>query len=295
MTTAGADLNDITIHSPRTRMRGVKAPGAESRPWIATFSTSGLLRQHQIIHVGIMEAVHPTKIVRTHQSTTYFLACFEGAGKVLIDGRWRRCASGHACLLPAHVLNGFEAIPRTPWKFCWVCYEQPATQRPISGASSPVMTQFDATALHAAVTGLIHETSNAAEPAMVHHWIELIHNYVVRFAQPFEKDNRLWLLWKRVADDLRVDWTLERLTREAGYSKEHLRRLCQNQMGRGPMHQVIYLRLQRAAELLVSTDRTIEAIADEVGYRNPFVFSNAFTKWIGWRPSEYRKKQAPKR
>jgi AraC-like DNA-binding protein len=24
---------------------------------------------------------------------------------------------------------------------------------------------------------------------------------------------------------------------------------------------------------------------------NPFVFSNAFTKWIGWRPSEYRRKK----
>ena len=34
-----------------------------------------------------------------------------------------------------------------------------------------------------------------------------------------------------------------------------------------------------------------EAIAQEVGYHNPFVFSNAFTKWIGWRPSEYRKKK----
>jgi AraC-like DNA-binding protein len=25
--------------------------------------------------------------------------------------------------------------------------------------------------------------------------------------------------------------------------------------------------------------------------RFPFVFANAFTKWIGWRPSEYRKKK----
>jgi len=33
------------------------------------------------------------------------------------------------------------------------------------------------------------------------------------------------------------------------------------------------------------------AIAHEVGYHNPFVFSNAFTKWIGWRPSEYRRKK----
>ena len=45
------------------------------------------------------------------------------------------------------------------------------------------------------------------------------------------------------------------------------------------------------AELLASTEQTIDSISQEVGYQNPFVFSNAFTKWIGWRPSEYRRKK----
>jgi len=49
--------------------------------------------------------------------------------------------------------------------------------------------------------------------------------------------------------------------------------------------------MRRAADLLVTTEKTIEAIALEIGYHNPFVFSNAFTKWIGWRPSDYRKKR----
>jgi len=57
------------------------------------------------------------------------------------------------------------------------------------------------------------------------------------------------------------------------------------------MHQITYLRMRCAAELLASTQKTIEAIAEEVGYHNPFVFSNAFTKWIGWRPSLYRRKK----
>jgi hypothetical protein len=41
---------------------------------------------------------------------------------------------------------------------------------------------------------------------------------------------------------------------------------------------------------LATTEQTIEAIARDVGYQNPFVFSNAFRKWIGWRPSDYRRK-----
>jgi len=285
------ELADVTIHSPRTRMHGVKATNVEWRPWIADFPACPALNHYQIIHVGIMEAVSLTRIVRTKQTTTYFLACFGGKGKVLIDGRWRVCGAGFACLLPAHTLNAFEALPGIQWKFCWVCYQQPLEQRLIADTASPVMARFESLPLHSAILGLMHECGSAAQPTLIQHWVELIHAYVLRFARPLEHDDQLRLLWKRVAVRLAEDWTLARLAREAGYSNEHLRRLCHRQLGRSPMHQVTYIRMRRAAELLATTDQTIEAIAQEVGYHNPFVFSNAFTKWIGWRPSEYRRKK----
>ena len=53
-----------------------------------------------------------------------------------------------------------------------------------------------------------------------------------------------------------------------------------------------YLRMERAAKLLTATDDKIEVIAATVGYDNPFVFSRTFKKWIGWRPSEYRKRRS---
>ena len=53
------------------------------------------------------------------------------------------------------------------------------------------------------------------------------------------------------------------------------------------MHQVIFLRMRRAAELLSTTNDKMETIATAVGYQNPFVFSNTFKKWTGWRPSEF--------
>jgi AraC-like DNA-binding protein len=289
-TNSQPELTDVTIHSPRTRMRGVKAVNVESRPWIANFPECPALNQYQIIHVGIMEAVAPTRIVRTKQTTTYFLACFGGKGRVLIDGRWRICGAGSACLLPAHTLNAFDTIPGIRWEFCWGCYQQSAEQRPIADTASPVMAPFTALPFHSAILGLLHECGGTAQPALIHHWVELVNAYVRRFARPAGQDDRLRLLWGRVTAQLSDPWTLARLAREAGFSNEHLRRLCRRQLGRSPMHQITYLRMRRAAELLAATEHTIEAIARDVGYQNPFVFSNAFRKWIGWRPSEYRRK-----
>ena len=291
MAEASPELVDVTIHGPRTRMRGVRAPNVELRPWIEDFPICQALTQYQILHIGIQEAVAPTRIVRTKQTTTYFLACIGGRGRVLIDGRWRICKQGFACLLPAHTLDAFEAIAGVKWEFCWVCYQRPAEQRPIADVISPVMARFEPLPLKSAILGLMHECNGPGQPTLMQEWADLIRAYVLRFAQPSDQPDALRLLWERVAGHLGEPWTLAKLAREAGYSNEHLRRLCRRQLGRSPMHQVTYLRMRRAAELLATTEHTIEAIAHDVGYQNPFVFSNAFTKWIGWRPSLYRRKK----
>ncbi len=291
MNESAPELVDVTVHGAHTDMRGVRAANVELRPWIRSFPVCQALGQYRIVHVGIQKASAPMRIVRTRQTTTYFLAGGKGRGRVLIDGRWRVCREGYACLLPAHTLNAFEAIPGARWEFCWVCYQRPREQRPFADITTPVMARFDPLPLRAAIQGLIHESSGPSQPALMQQWTDLIHAYVLRFAQPLDQPDQLRMLWERVAANLSGGWSLARLAGEAGYSCEHLRRLCHRQLGRSPMHQVTYLRMRRAAELLAATDFTVEAIANEVGYQNPFVFSNAFTKWIGFRPSEYRRKK----
>jgi AraC-like DNA-binding protein len=188
-------------------------------------------------------------------------------------------------------LNAFEALPGKKWEYCWVCYQRPVEQRPISDVIVPVMARFDALPLQSAISGLIYECSGPNQPTLMQEWTDLINAYVLRFIKPTNQPDQLRQLWERVVSQLSEQWNLARLAREAGYSNEHLRRLCRRQMGRSPMHQVTYLRMRRAAELLATTDHTIESISLEIGYQNPFVFSNAFTKWIGWRPSEFRRKR----
>jgi AraC-like DNA-binding protein len=247
-----------------------------------------------MVHIGIEQTEGPTRIVRTKQTTTYFLACIGGRGRVLIDGRWRICREGYACLLPAHTLNAFEALPKQRWEFCWVCYLRPVEQRPIANVTTPVMARYDPLPLRSAILGLMHECNGPAQPTLIQEWTDLVHAYVLRFAQSSDQPDQLRLLWERVAANLADNWSLTLLAHQAGYSNEHLRRLCRRQLGRSPMHQVTYLRMKRAAEMLASTEQTIDSISHEVGYQNPFVFSNAFTKWIGWRPSEYRRKKFAK-
>ncbi len=285
------ELSETHIHGDRTEYRVVRADAADRRFWIRNAPVCAALKAHQIAHAGVMTARDPYQIARLHQSGLYFLACIEGEGRVLVDGRWQKCAAGMAVALPPFMVNAFHAVKGRDWRCCWVRYEQQPEQKPILSSSSPVMARFDGAGLWHAIDGLIAETKSAAQPATMFHWVELVQSYVERFAQPWQQDDRLWRVWEKVSADVGRDWTLQALAQDAHVSAEHLRRLCRRSLGRSPMHHVTWLRMRKAAELLSTTPLKIETIANAVGYQNAFVFSNTFKKWIGWRPSEHRGKR----
>lgn len=273
---------------PRTRQQVVRVDTHDPRAWLHETPVCSVLAQHRIAHVGVCAARAPYRVVRVKQSGAYFMACVGGEGRILVDGRWQVCRAGTACLLPPGMLNAFYARAGEVWEFAWVRYQPEPETKPIVTVSSPVLAKYDALPLRAAVLGLHAECSSEPQPSSVHHWTELIQGYVRRFASPWSMDERLSLLWEKVAGHLADAWTLPKLAKLAHVSTEHLRRLCIQQLGRTPMRQVTFLRMRRAAELLSTTDEKIESITRTVGYQNPFVFSTTFKKWIGWRPSEHR-------
>ncbi len=262
--------------------------GGDTRESKVDAQTCPTLALHHIAHIGIADAAVPYEMVRMDLTGAYFLSCSAGRGRILLDGRWQVCKAGWACLAPPHALLAFHSDPTSNWEFTWVRYQHPADHRPLVSCSSPAVARFDPMPMRAAVQGLHAEMQTQQVHASLGHWVELIHGYVMRFARPWQTEARLEELWKRVATRLHEPWSLEALAAQCHMSTEHIRRLCRRELGRSPMQHVTFLRMQLAATLLTTSNQKIEAIAHAVGYQNGFVFSNAFKKWVGWRPSDYR-------
>lgn len=281
--------SDIHILGKETTYRVVL--GAERNPpsWLKNSPRSEELSRHRIAHAGVMHAHEPFRIVRQDQSGTFLMACLEGEGTVLSDGGWRTITAGHACLMPPFVMNAFHCKPGLPWKFAWVRYHESKDRSPVVSANSPVFGSYQGEPLKNAIEGLHAEASSEALPATMSLWAELIQAYVIRFAQPHRQDKRLWKLWKTVESDPGKKWSLTELADALSVSREHLRRICTKELGRSPMQQVTFIRMQHAAHLLATTDEKLETICRAVGYGNPHTFSNTFLKWIGRRPSDHRR------
>ncbi|HEV3086016.1 MAG TPA: helix-turn-helix transcriptional regulator [Candidatus Elarobacter sp.] len=75
---------------------------------------------------------------------------------------------------------------------------------------------------------------------------------------------------------------------EVGLSPFTLVRQFRSAVGTSPYAYLLELRLARAKELLRTSDRSIGAVAERVGFRDPAYFSRLFASTVGCSPTEFR-------
>jgi AraC-like DNA-binding protein len=78
------------------------------------------------------------------------------------------------------------------------------------------------------------------------------------------------------------------LARAAGLSRAHFSREFRRAFGESPHAYLLTRRLERAAALLRSTDRSVVAICFAVGLRGVGSFTTSFTRMYGVTPTTYR-------
>ena len=75
---------------------------------------------------------------------------------------------------------------------------------------------------------------------------------------------------------------------QAGLNRSYFCRIFKEGTGLPPMSYLLNVRMRRAANLLKSTELTVNEVAVSVGYGDQLVFSKAFRKTYGCSPLAYR-------
>ena len=84
--------------------------------------------------------------------------------------------------------------------------------------------------------------------------------------------------------------TSDAVAAACGLSVSRLAHLFRAQVGLTPQQFLEARRMDRARRLLELTPRPVGVVAVEVGYENPFYFTQRFTRATGLSPRDYRKK-----
>jgi AraC-type DNA-binding domain-containing proteins len=89
--------------------------------------------------------------------------------------------------------------------------------------------------------------------------------------------------------NFRKDITNEILAEELHFHPNYIVRCMKNRYGMTPSHYLLEFRLDRAKKLLISSEWSIERIAEEVGFRYAPYFTACFKRREGVTPLRYRK------
>ena len=95
-----------------------------------------------------------------------------------------------------------------------------------------------------------------------------------------------------ITENLNGKITVKQLTLEFGVSDTYLQNAFRSVYGMPVISFIRTQKMQRAAQVLIHTNRTIDEIAEEFGYENESKFSAAFKKIMGDPPGVYRKEHS---
>lgn len=91
-------------------------------------------------------------------------------------------------------------------------------------------------------------------------------------------------------EHLAEDLPLSVITHHLGIGKSRLYQICEAEFGMSAASYLRHLRMQRAKELLIATQRPIVEIAQAVGFADYNYFCRVFRKETGSTPKSYRRR-----
>lgn len=92
----------------------------------------------------------------------------------------------------------------------------------------------------------------------------------------------------RIRESLEGNLTIQEVAQELGISYSSFRKLFKEHTGFAPALYQQNLKLQRAKELLSTTDESIKEIAYRLNFESPDYFSSKFKSQTGMKPSDFR-------
>ena len=101
-----------------------------------------------------------------------------------------------------------------------------------------------------------------------------------------EIDRIMELVQKNVSDS----FDLSSIAGKAFMSVSHFSKSFKEKTGKSPKNYFITSRIEKAKELLRSTEKTAKEISEELGYRSHYFFYRQFRAKTGMTADEYRRK-----
>lgn len=243
-------------------------------------------------------------IERTAAEVDFFtiIYCLDGQGWLHCDTRRWAVSPGDLVIAMSHEPHAYGALPANPWDILYVHF---------NGNEARELLQFTGISLsEERVIAIGHQPSLIAlfnemhvtlqTGYTLHHLVmaaTCLHHILARLAmlltfsgpkssQELNIEKIINLMLARLTESC----TLDELAAEAHMARTTFSRHFRDKTGYPPIDYYLRLKIQKACELLETTDMQVAEVSHHLGYADSHYFSRLFKKYMAVAPSHYRRR-----
>jgi AraC-like DNA-binding protein len=208
---------------------------------------------------------------------------------------------GDVFLLPKGVPCFYQADGTNPWKYFWIGLSGTKIKTMLEGSQlldRRYLRQVQDSQFYASLARLFAALKNQSslandilvEALTYQMFYHLVTDYPAKDAKSSGKAaDRLKLAVYYLQENYHdSSCNVESLCHHLGLSRSYLYTLFKKNMNVSAQSYLTHLRMEEAIQLLKATDKPVQEIAHQVGYRDEFTFSKAFKRYSGFSPSAFR-------
>lgn len=238
---------------------------------------------------------HYGPIYRAYQLIHFILS---GKGTLQIDGQTFQLGAGDAFLIPSGKIAYYAADIDDPWCYTWINFlginSQMYTYQLIASSPEPyILRGLDTEKYRALIAKILAMEGTAT--ARYFNGNGLLLQVLGELFRDVQFDERNWGK-QSVADEVKfyldVNYSeklkLKDVAHNFGVHPNYLTRVFQKTYHVTPKQYLLDLKLQKACQLLRTTDLPVGVIAGSMGFDDAMAFSKLFKKTYGCAPSNYR-------
>lgn len=229
----------------------------------------------------------------------------KGTGTFCINGIRYQIKAGQGFLIPPDVLGDYGPDTEEPWEYLWVGFSGAKAAQYIAqahlSAENPVFTYIEEEVLARCMKDMIECTALPQNRQLrvltkLYEFICLLienNTLTMEDVQPITPSAEDYVLEAitYIENNFFRNITINDIATYVNLNRSYLYKLFKAYSGISPQEFLINYRMERACELLTSTQLTITQVAASVGYTDSLLFSGRFKKYKEMPPSEYRARQ----
>lgn len=259
-----------------------------------------------VVHsMGYFPKAESHFITRESGAGEYILIyCTKGEGWFVLNNEKYIVPENHFFILPAEVSHQYGSSENNPWYIYWVHFKGRKAKLisdrlqgvfPIvRGDDSRINDRiaFFDELLNAMESEISESTMNFVNLSFNHLIASFLYLSTYRKSkyskQKAEHTFFISLATHFMYDNIENKLTLRDLSSHFGYSDSYFYRLFFKETQYAPMTYFLHLKIERACQLLKSTNLKINQIALKLAFDDPYYFSRTFKKMKGVSPKNYR-------